>query len=176
MYDIERHAESIKNPSINDACICQNTHDTPYIITNENSPYKNPKKKYKVIDGKFAGGTYVLFPNDIAFAWYTSESLLSDIVVELFRFLQSENVPVYEDGNDFMVKGKKLFGTMSMEVPNGCYEGIFFCFDPDIDLIKSVCVKEMKKEPIGLTTFGIKPEMIITFCRQMIEKHNLNEL
>lgn len=177
MYDVTLHAEKIANPNINDACICQNTNDKPYIMTNTYTQYKyKNKEKNPVIDGKFDGGTYILFPDDIAFAWYTKESILGDVFLELIRFLKSENVPVSVDGNDIMINDKKLLGTMSTSVENGYYEGCFFCFKPDIELIKSVCTKPMQKVPVGLLEFNIKPYMIIEFCRRMIRDHELNEL
>ena len=175
MFDVKQYEDKLKNIKINDSFLCQNMSEEVYIAMNNNTTYKN-NKNYLVINGEYAGGTIVLFPKDIVFTWYTKRNMTNEILGDIINFFAERDVPIYGSSNDIMIDGKKLLGTTSSEYKDGYYEGLFFSFDPDKEIIRSICQKEMKKEPIGLSTYNILPEDIIELCKKIINKYNLKEV
>lgn len=178
MFEMSLYEEKFKNIEENTVYLCQNNSDKPYIVMNDKTTYNN-NENYFVINGKYAGGTLVMFPNDIVLTWVTRESLWQNFGIELMDFLKNNGVRFTKDlfdGNDIMINEKKIIGTTSKKIGEYYYEGLFFSFNPDINIIKSICEKEMKKEPIGFSEFNITPETIIDFCKQFIKKYELKEI
>ena len=166
---------AMRNTKLNTCMICDNRSKYPCVITNSDAVYNSDyAKQYKVwpLFVGHAGGSILLFPNDIGFTWFSEQSKLQDIVKDILEYLQKYDKNIKMDGNDVMLNDKKLFGTMS----NGCgpyYEGMFFSFDIDLDIIKKVCTKEMKKEPIGLSYLGITPKEMAELAENLANKYNL---
>lgn len=178
MFEMSLYENKFKGIELNNAYLCQNNSDKPYVVMNSKTTYNN-EQGYTVINGQYAGGTLVMFPSDIVLTWVSKEPLWEHFGIELMDFLKRNGVRFTVDpisGNDIMIGDKKVLGTTSKRIDGGYYEGLFFSFNPDVDIIKSICTKEMKKEPIGLAQFGITPELVLEFCKNFIRKNNLNEI
>ena len=74
-----------------------------------------------------------------------------------------------------MLDNNKLFGTMSYEIGNRYYEGMFLSYKIDIDIIKNVCTKEMKKVPLGLTDLDVNKKDLNQVIIDILKENNINE-
>ena len=177
MLNYRTYLEKVVHDMKLNTCICcRNFSDKPYVIVPDNVEYDKEyvlNHKLDVIYSSHDGGVLVLFPNDIAFTWLTDKPILDDIMKDVLDYLKSINDKIVMDGNDIVLDGKKLFGTMSKKA-NICYEGMFFSFDNDIDMINTISKKEMKKIPQGLSTIGITPDDVIKLIYKLIDKYKLN--
>jgi len=175
MFDMKFYEDKLKIAKSGDGLLCQNMSDQPYIAVTETSEFNNPDN-YLVIHSKHVGGVGLYFPRDLGFTWVSNKSLMMDIIQEINFYFSRKGIRLSGDNNDIMINGRKLSGTMSTKQGDNYYEGMFLSFNPDIDIIKSVCKKEMRKEPIGLTELGITPEEMIVFCQSLISKYGLREV
>jgi len=175
MFNMKFYGEKLANIKTNECLLCQNISDEVIIGTNEKAEFNNPKK-YKAIDGHHSGGIVVMFPGDVICNWVSEVSLIEPIKDMVCCYLMNKGLPLNFDSNDIMINGKKLFGTMSTPYNGNYYEGMFLSFNPDKDLIDKICKKEMKKVPIGLSSYNISPEEMITLCRDLIKRYGLKEV
>ena len=175
MFDMKLYEEKMANLEINSCMLCQNISDKPYIGWNKDTEFDNPDDFF-LIDGRYMGGNVIAFPGDLVCNWISDKTILGDFVQEVALYLMKKSLPIYGDGNDIMANGKKLFGTMSTPYNGTYYEGMFLSFNPNIETIKKICKKEMKKEPIGLAEFGIVPEEMIELCQRLIKQFGMKEV
>lgn len=176
MYNYANNFFQIDNKKMVDICLlCDNRSDKPCVITNASAIHNKDYIKENgiwTLSVGHAGGSIVLFPKDIGFTWVSKESKLQDIMKDILEYLQKYNSEITINGNDVMLGDKKLFGTMSLG--GGLYyEGMFFSFDIDLDVIKGVCMKPMVKEPFGLSSLGITPEEMAKLAEDLAKKYNL---
>ena len=175
MFDMKFYEEKMANLEINSCMLCQNLSDKPYIGWNAKTVFNNPDD-YFLIDGKYAGGNVIAFPGDMVCNWISDRNIIGDFVQDICIYLSNKGIEVYGDNNDVMVNGRKLFGTMTNNYNGNYYEGMFLSFDPDKEIIKKICTKEMKKEPIGFTELGVTHEEIIKLCQELIKKYGMKEV
>ena len=176
MFDMKLYEEKLNKANVGDALLSQNLKKEPYIIINDKSDFNNPYN-YEIIKTNHAGGVGVIFPLDLGFTWITSKQILPKILNDISTYLQNKNIPICGQGNDILVNDQKLFGTMFKKLEeNIFYEGLFFSFNSDINIIKKICKKEMIKKPIGLSEFKVTPEEIIKLCQSLIKKYGLKEV
>ena len=109
---------------------------------------------------KHAGGTIVSSSADLQIALITSEqdsclylkSKIDKWITDNFKDVTNHEITA--DHNDTLIDGYKVMGT-SLYPVGGMYVMYFqISFEVDIDMIKSICTKEMKKIPKGLAEFG----------------------
>lgn len=175
MFDMKLYEEKLSQAKLNDALLCQNLSNKPYIIINNNSNYNNDED-YEIIRTQHSGGVGVIFPLDLGFTWINTTSILGDIVNDIGIYLIKKDIPVYGEGNDIMINDRKLFGTMSTFNNDNYYEGVFLSFNTNTEIIKKICKKEMIKTPIGLAEFEVTPHEMITLCQDLIKKYGLKEV
>ena len=179
MIDMINYKEAIctiLNNRLYETCIiCKNTSNKPYIIANDSSSYNEEYAKANNIQSVYAGhtgGSLLLFPEDLGFTWISTEKKLPMIIQDLLDYLKAYNTAIKLEGNDIMLDNNKLFGTMSSG-DGPYYEGMFFSFNSDIDTIKKICKKPMKKEPYGLSNLGITSEEIEKLIVNLCNKYEL---
>lgn len=179
MFDLVNYEKFIidvtEPPRINTCLLCNNRTKKPAVITNGDAKYNEDKAKefgvWPIFVGH-AGGSILLFPEDIGFTWIINKSILPDILKDILEYLKKFNDKIVLEGNDVMLDDKKLFGTMTLgEGPY--YEGMFFSFNINLEVIKQVCLKPMKKEPYGLSNLGITPEDIEKLIKDLCTKYKL---
>lgn len=179
MFDFINYYEKlmeIDSKQIFDVCLLsKNMSDKPYIATNGDNSYNKDyviSENFTRVKAEHVGGTIILFPNDIAFTWISHQTKLKDILNDIIIYLNKFDNNIVLKDNDVMLGDKKLFGTMSSGV-GPYYEGMFFSFNSDIEIIKKVSTKPMVKEPIGLSAIGITSEDIQNLIMNLIQKYNL---
>ena len=176
LINYKRNILKITEPPMLETCLlCNNRSEKPCVITNGTAKYNKDYAKENGIWPMFvghAGGSIVLFPKDMGFTWVTKTSKLQDIMNDILEYLQKYNSKITINGNDVMLGDKKLFGTMSFG-DGPYYEGMFFSFDIDLNIIKGICTKPMEKEPLGLSSLGVTPEEMAKLAEDLAKKYNL---
>lgn len=156
---------------------CENKSKKPFVIINHTDYNKEyvEENKLQTIQPSHAGGTLVLFPGDQAITWISSTSILTEVLDGIVKYFNSIDIKATLDGNDVMLDNNKLFGTMSYEIGNRYYEGMFLSYTIDIEIIKNVCTKEMKKVPLGLNDLNVNKKELNQIILDILKENNINE-
>ena len=107
------------------------------------------------------GGAIVSNVNDFDFVIVKkgiSQSKVPLLLEKLIHLLVEKNVKVKVENNDILCDGYKTASYAYREVEGGIYIAIHISMKVDLELIKNICKKEMKKVPKGLCDFGITYE------------------
>lgn len=155
----------------NIALFCENKNNTPVLLVNDNANYENIYN-FPTVENMHTGDCIVMFPNDIVITWKSEKRLMTGLLQRIVNCFQSYDMDVYMDGNDIMMNGCKLFGTMRTKINDMYYEGMFVSFTNNIEIIKNVCKKPMKKHPLGISDKRIRNE-IIQIIEQFCKDKNL---
>lgn len=120
------------------------------------------KNEIPAVNMKRGGGCIVSAPGNIhlidirEFDGHTW--LAHDILKEFTKFLIGRGLDVRFDHNDIMVEGYKVASGVSINLRPSYkmqYTGLQFSVNQDLEVIEHVCLKEMKKQPRGLSDFGV---------------------
>lgn len=156
--------------------LCENRLEKPYVIVNKESKFNEKyvsEKQFPILKTNHNGGVGVIFPTDVGFTWVSDKSSLRDIVAEILIFLQKHKGAVWSHGNDIMFDQYKLFGTMGYKIDNRYYEGVFFSFNSDPEIIEKVCLKKQVKIPKGLSEIKIDRDELISVAIKAAENRGL---
>lgn len=121
-----------------------------------------------------AGGTIVTFKNDIAFFYIQESNSIPKEIIAIQQFLKSKGLNAYLDygdsliGRDILIDSKYKVATFT----NTTYGNVVFTaghisMSVDLDIIKHICNKPMRKIPKGLKDYGIVPQEIIEVIKQV---------
>lgn len=117
------------------------------------------REQVKLIQIKHEGGTIILSPGDVDIGIFTYDFSGHDyrdqIISEILSLLNLNEVSISQDGNDILVNDKKIIGFGSRRYGNILYTAIHISINADLDLIKKICTKPMKKIPGSLSDYGI---------------------
>lgn len=121
------------------------------------------------------GGTIVLFQgNVVGDAIYAIESadIVSDFIKEFTAYLTGFGLSSNFDGNDILVDNKKIVGLVYKPIiKNYYYFGVSISINADINLIKNICTKPMKKIPGALSDYGITTDEVMEFVLDWFHRH-----
>ena len=161
MFDILNYVKIFTDNvnRINIALFSTNNNDTPVLLVNDNANYKNIYD-FPTVKNMHVGDCIVMFPGDLVITWKSEKRLLTRLLSDILECLKSYDMDVYMNGNDVMMNGCKLFGTMSTELSGIRYEGMFISFNSDINIIQDVCKKQMNKRPLGISDKRIRADLI----------------
>lgn len=94
---------------------------------------------------------------------------LGKFCTSLVEWLRGKGLNATIDGNDILVDGFKVCGTCITRYGRIDYTGAFIGIHTNLDHIKAICRKPMKKVPKGLSEYGITTEEVeqwwIEFCK-----------
>lgn len=79
---------------------------------------------------------------------------------KLIHLLVSKNVHIKIEDNDILAEGYKVASYAYRKVDGGVYTAMHISMSINMESIKNICKKEMKKVPKGLNDFGITEEDI----------------
>lgn len=176
MITLEKYTSNILNiHEKNSSVLCENNTDETCICSDKDGSFRNVYK-LQVHQIYHDGGVIVLFPGDLLFLWLVEESILKNITIDIVEWLQRHKVNAKIDRNDVMVDNYKLFGTMSRNVGNYKYEGMFISFNSDPSIIDTICNKPIRKVPKGLSKLGINRKEVISFIQELMFKYDLKEV
>ena len=127
---------------------------------------------YEIIESYNNGGTIISNAGDVLIGhFYTPENgWLNRFVNYFVNWLKARGLnAVYED-NDVLVDGHKVCGMCITRYGRIDYTGGIISMNVNLDHIKQICRKPMKKVPKGLYDYGITTDeveqMWLEFCEQ----------
>ena len=115
--------------------------------------------------GEYLGGTIVCMPGDLSICiatWGNSEAA-PRIVDRVSSWLEDRGIGITYSENDILVEDKKVISwARATTLAGWCQSVVHFSVGPmDLELVKSICTKPMKKEPGSLGNYGITAEDIL---------------
>lgn len=132
---------------------------------------------YEVYEALYNGGTIVGNTGDIAFAHFgeLDNGWMGRFVAYFVDWLKTKGLNAEYVSNDIVVDGFKVCGLCVTRYGRIDYTAGFICLTANLDRIKAICKKPMKKIPKGLSDYGITTEevekMFLNFCeREAAEK------
>lgn len=156
-------------------CIAYGIQDSRVVLTHRKTQVDEAtcnELGYIVYEAFNNGGTILTEPGDFEIGhWYEPENGWRDRFVAYFvDWLKARGLSaVYED-NDILVDGFKVCGTCITRYGRIDYTGIHVGINTDIESIKAICRKPMKKVPKGLSEWGITTAeveaMFLEFCEK----------
>lgn len=156
-------------------CIAYGIQDTPVVLTHRKTQVNEAHCNslgYTVYEAFNNGGTILTEIGDVEIGhWYKPENNWKDRFVEFFvKWLKDKGLnAVYKD-NDILVDDYKVCGTCITRYGRIDYTGIHIGINTNLDHIKQICKKPMKKVPKGLSEYGITTaeveQMFLDFCNK----------
>lgn len=120
------------------------------------------------------GGTIVTSQDDLCVGLLIKNAsceYFNSVRDRLLDLLIKKGVNATPSGNDILIDGQyKVFGTSSRMYGAVLYIAIHISMNCDLDLIKNVCKKEMRKIPKGLSEYGVTKEEVLAFVLDEFNK------
>lgn len=136
----------------------------------------NDNYDYNKINTGHSGGCYIAFDGDYMVVYFFKEeseiknfinNVILKFVDKLKELLPDENIEF--TGNDILINGKKISGASSSD-----YAVFFIGYNPDLDVIRKVCNKEMEKVPGGLKDY-LSNEQVEQILEEIIIEFEQNQ-
>lgn len=133
--------------------------------TNQGSSFEEiSKANIRLIQIKHEGGTIILSPGDVDIGIFTKDFSGHDyrdkIIEKIISLVDIDPSRISHVNNDILIDGKKVIGYGSRRYGEVLYTAIHVSIDANLDLIKKICTKPMKKEPGSLSNYNITSEDI----------------
>ena len=157
-------------------CIAYGIQDSPVVLTHRKTQVDESvcnELGYTVYEAFNNGGTILTEAGDVEIGHWDAprdgEWLLA-FVDYFVGWLKAKGLnAVYED-NDILIDDYKVCGTCITRYGRIDYTGIHIGINTNLESIKAICKKPMKKIPKGLSEYGITTEeveqMFLDFCEQ----------
>jgi lipoate-protein ligase A len=147
------------------------SNDTCVLTRNDefNKEYCN-NNGIKIYYTNHKGGTIVNFKEDISIGLFNHDIDIYKIIESFIRFFRSKGLNSMVKDNDIEINGYKVIG-ISDKFYDNTYRStaIHISIGMDLELIKNICTKPMRKVPKGLKDFGISTEDIEEFLNTIKE-------
>lgn len=174
---IDGFNEVIKNRK---QCFVYGVPDGNYVFTGTtnscNCEYCE-KNNVKILPIPNEGGVIVVNKGDVEIAIFKDNGydICRKYMKILFNELKTKIPNISLEGNDMMIDGKyKCIGSSSRNLSHPLtpyvYTAIHISLDVDLELIKHICQKEMKKIPKGLSEYGFTTEEVINISIDALNK------
>lgn len=117
---------------------------------------------YRIYYHPYNGGTIVSESDCLCVVNFSKDnSFVGRFALDFKEFLVKNGINVEIDGNDFMVDGQYKTASFINIYINETYLTFFHIpVSVDLEKIRNVCKKEMKKVPKGLLEYGLTAEKI----------------
>ena len=125
---------------------------------------------YTIYEAFYNGGTILNNKGDLIFAHFgePENGWIYGFVDYFVEWLKAKGLNAEFVGNDVLVDDHKVCGTCITRYGRIDFTCCFLCVNVDLDAIKAICKKPMKKVPKGLSEYGITTEeveeMFLEFC------------
>lgn len=111
------------------------------------------------------GGTIVASPGTVGLAFFTKDftghEYRDKVISAVISKLKEKGYEPIFDKNDVLIEGKKIISSSSRRYGKLLFTAVLFSINtPDINLIKQICTKPMKKIPGDLNVYGITSQDI----------------
>lgn len=127
---------------------------------------------YEVYEAYYNGGTILGNKGDIAFAHFgeIENGWMMRFVAYFLDWLKGKGLNATYESNDILADGYKVCGMCVTRYGRIDYTAGFIGMNTNLDHIKAICRKPMKKVPKGLSEYGITTaeveQMFLDFCEQ----------
>lgn len=127
---------------------------------------------YRVIDTKHTGGAVVVNKGDMSVIYFgnVGNRVMLDFADYLIEQYKKRGLNAEYADNDVLIDGYKISGLSATKYGNIQYSTIHIGVHTDVEQIRKICRKPMKKIPKGLSEYGITTEeieqMFLDFCEQ----------
>ena len=137
-----------------DVLLAKHISKKPLICYYDGLNYTDSNKCDKMNSGH-NGGCYISFDGDFVVIYFFRENkdaqkFIDNVILKFVDKLK-EIIPdkiIEFTGNDILIDGKKISGASSSD-----YAVFFIGYNPDLNVIREVCNKEMLKTPGGLKEY-----------------------
>lgn len=131
-------------------------------------------KVYETFDP--AGGSIVANAGDINVCnfGYRHNNFLQEFGNNFTKWLQSKGLNAEFIKNDILIDDYKICGTCITNYNDIDYTAIHIGINTNLEDIKKICRKPMKKIPKGLSEFGITTEEVKNWIIDFTEKYELS--
>ena len=125
---------------------------------------------YEVCEAYYNGGTIIGNKGDMAFAHFgeIGNGWYDRFIAYFLEWLKAKGLNADYEDNDILVDGYKVCGMCVTRYGRIDYTAGFIGINTNLDHIKQICRKPMKKVPKGLSEYGITTEeiekMFLEFC------------
>lgn len=156
-------------------CIAYGIQDAPVVLTHRRTQVDETicnDLGYAVYEAFNNGGTILTEVGDFEIGnWDAPHNGWHDRFVDYFvAWLKDKGLNAVFEDNDILVDDYKVCGTCITRYGRIDYTGIHIGINTNLDHIKAICRKPMKKVPKGLSEYGITTEeveeMFLDFCRK----------
>lgn len=96
-------------------------------------------------------------------------------LIDFTKFLENKGLNVVRDNNDILVDGYKVASGAAINLlPDWkrTFSTVQISINQDIEAIKGICLKPMKKEPKGLSEYGITTKEVELFVMNWFKTNN----
>lgn len=130
------------------------------------------KLGYKVLETQHNGGAVVVNEGDMSVIIFgeTNNDYMQNLASYLIGRYKAKGLNSNFDGNDVLIDGYKTSGLSATDYGNIQYSTIHIGINTNLDHIKAICRKPMKKVPKGLSEYGVTSEeieqMFLDFCHK----------
>lgn len=156
-------------------CIAYGIQDSPVALTHRRTQVDEAvctELGYAVYESFNNGGTILTEAGDFEIGhWYVPENGWCQRFAEYFvDWLKAKGLNAVYTDNDVLIDDCKVCGTCVTRYGRIDYTGIHIGINTNLDHIKAICRKPMKKVPKGLSEYGITTEeveqMFLEFCKK----------
>lgn len=162
-------------------CIAYGIQDSPVVLTHRKNQVDEDVCRllgYTVYEAFNNGGTILTSPGDFEIGhWGGHDNGWCAKFSEHFvNWLRSKGLNAEYADNDILVDGCKVCGTCVTRYGRIDYTGIHVGIHTNLDHIRAICKKPMKKVPKGLSDYGITTEEVERWFLDFCEKEGANEI
>jgi len=123
------------------------------------------KRGVRLIQISHEGGTIITSPGDVQIGIFTEgyvgHSYRDRIIDNIVKLVRDNGYNAIVANNDILVNGRKVVGFGSRMYGKILYTAIQVSIDIDVELIQSICTKQMTKIPDGLKNYGVETQDIL---------------
>lgn len=142
------------------------------------NPQKIQELGGQIYNGKWNGGTCVVFPYDLSICIISRldihNTIGNKLISNIKTYLEQQNLTILRDGNDLLIyipeqDTCKKIASYAVSTHNNMLETVVHVsIGMDEDIIKQVCTKPVKKQPAGLKQYNISAQEIINYIKPLL--------
>ena len=149
--------------------------DSPVAIVHRKTQVDNQlceEMGYDIVESYNNAGTIISNEGDVLIGHFAEpdNGWYDRFIVYFIDWLKAKGLNAEFADNDILVDGYKVCGMCITRYGRIDYTGGIISINANLDHIKAICRKPMKKIPKGLSEYGITTEeveeMFLDFCRQ----------
>lgn len=139
---------------------------------------KGNRKGLSIVRLGHGGGVIISSPGDVEiglFGYRDINRQAKILLDQIGQKITSTGAIFSKDGNDYLIDGKKCIGYSTRNIGDLTAIVIHISINTNLELIKSICTKPMKKIPGALSEYGITTEDIVQILEDFSsEEDSLN--